>query len=256
MNKNEVFNHFSTLLDDMIEGSLFFQTYFQAPCYIEDVHGSIDDVNVPKNVHLYFGATRGCIVDDDFNYVVKFDIDEDSWNDSVCHREADIYSRAVRSGVARYLASCVYLGTFTKTIQFYHYDDIDQHMDWRDYNFTEFNDEFMKHEDDFGNIVSITINVPLYAYPKADYFSMDTSGASAETYNCARRINSPLRERNLSLAIVFIEQYGEEAYVDFTEFMVEENINDLHCGNVGMVNGSFVLIDYAGYHSSDERDYY
>ena len=71
----------------------------------------------------------------------------------------------------------------------------------------------------------------------------------------AQKIHSPMRERNLAVAIDFIREYGQEAYVALSDFMYEENINDLHCGNVGDIDGRMVFIDYSGYHSSCDETY-
>ena len=57
----------------MLDTSLFFETFWQAPYSSEDFYGSCDDEALPENLNIKFGATRGCIVDDNYDYVVKFD---------------------------------------------------------------------------------------------------------------------------------------------------------------------------------------
>ena len=68
MNKSAVFSHFSHILDNMIENSLFFDTYFMDPVGIEDIEGSALDEAIPANICINFGATRGCIVDENYDY--------------------------------------------------------------------------------------------------------------------------------------------------------------------------------------------
>lgn len=251
MDKQKIFEHFSKILDNMIDDSLFFQTYFQQPSYIDDIDGAMDDPNVPEGIHVYFGATRGCILDEDCDYVVKFDIDEDAESDSLCEREYSIYHDACAQNMAQYLAPCYRLGTYVKTVQFYRYEEIDQHMNWCDYDPAEFDENFANHEDEFGELQPITIYIPLYAYPKASYkFPYCVNDEENERCNIiAHKIFSPLRNRSQHVAITFIQQYGEEEYQRFSDFLLEENINDLHTGNCGVVDSHFVIIDYAGYHS-------
>jgi hypothetical protein len=257
MDKNAVFSHFSSIIDNMLENSLFFMTFLQRPSYIDTIYGSVDDPVVPSGLNIHFGATRGCIVDDDYDYVVKFDIDGDAWSDSICDRESEIYTHAKKRHLEQYFCEPVYLGCYNKTIMFYDYNDIDQSMDWYEYG-SYFAEEFMQHEEEFGEIHPIIISIPLYAYPKAEYHhSIGACPDDDVNYiNAAKKIHSPMRERNLAVAIDFIREYGEEAYQALTEFMYEEDINDLHGGNIGDVNGKMVFIDYSGYHSDCEGEYY
>lgn len=251
MNKNRIFAHFSSILDTMLNNSLFFDTFFQAPYYMSDIHGSVDDPAIPDNIRINFGATRGCIIDKNYNYVVKFDIEEDNWG-SVCDREIDIYSRAVAAGVQDYFAEAIYLGTYIKTIRFYDAWKIERTINWEDYDPEGFDEEFARYEDDFGPIHDVVISIPLYAYPKATTHKY-SMGNNKEFEQMAYRITSPMRDRNLAIAIDFIRAYGEEAYHTLTDFLYMEHVNDLHFDNVGDINEHFCLIDYGGYHSGDSE---
>ena len=256
MNKHEVFNHFSSILNDMLDTSLFFDTYFQSPYSANDFYGSIDDESMPDNLCIKFGATRGCIIDDDYDYVVKFDVEGDI-NGSACEREEGLFAQAERQHLAKYFAECIYLGTFTKTIRFYDYYDIERHMNWCDYNWQEFEEEFMANEDDFGEIHDIVISIPLYAYPKAQpHFFRGVQGSQEENEYVAkaRKIVSPMRDSNLAVAVDFVRQYGEEEYQRITDFLCANDINDLHCANFADVDGNYVVIDYAGYHDGYNED--
>lgn len=262
MNKNEVFAHFSSILNDMLDTSLFFETYWQAPYSSDDFYGSYDDEALPENLNIKFGATRGCIVDDNYDYVVKFDVETDALG-YACEREEYLYNEASRENLNQYFAECVYLGTYTKVIHFYDYYEISRHMDWYGYDWREFEQKFMANEDDFGDIHDIVISIPLYAYPKAQpHCPMGIAGThdDNEYINKAQKIYSPMCNRNLIVAIDFIRQYGEEEYYRITDFLLRENINDLHQENLGDINGHYILLDYSGYHdgysnTNEEEDY-
>ena len=40
--------------------------------------------------------------------------------------------------------------------------------------------------------------------------------------------------------------YGEEKYNELSHFLSKMKIDDVHSGNIGMIDKSLVLIDYAG----------
>lgn len=259
MNKNEVFAHFSSILNDMLDTSLFFETFWQAPYSSEDFYGSYDDEALPENLNIKFGATRGCIIDDNYDYVVKFDVESDALG-YACEREEYLYNEASRENLNQYFAECVYLGTYTKVIRFYDYYEISRHMNWYGYNWQEFEQNFMNNEDYFGEIHDITISIPLYAYPKArPHYFMGVAGSQDENeyISKAQKIVSPMRDSNLAVAVDFIRQYGEEAYQLVTDFLYANDINDLHCANFADIDGHYVAIDYAGYHDgcSTNSDY-
>jgi hypothetical protein len=252
MNKEIIFNHFSDIIDNMLETSLFFDTYFQAPYMLETICGSADDPAVPEDISLHFGITRGCIVDDNFDYVVKFDIDNDFFGDSLCYREMDIYRAAESQHLEHYFTKPIFVGVYHKIINFYDIKKIEQNFDWVDYDNQWFDEEFAKKEDDFGEIIPITIEIPLYAYPKANPYTYTnlTGNEAIEYEKKAKSIGSPLKNRHLQIAMEFILRYGMEEYEKISEFMYEYNINDLHYGNIGEINNKLVVIDFAGFHSS------
>lgn len=251
MNKNAIFAHFSRVIDNMVENSLFFDTFFLEPQYMEDIEGSVDNEALPENISMHFGATRGCIIDDDYDYVVKFDIEGDAISDSICEREVGIYSRAKQANLHSYFAAAEYLGCYTKTIMFHSAEKVFNAIEYIDYYDEEdFTRRFTECEDEMGEIVPVTISIPLYGYPKATRHNLNHS-PSKDLVKCANSIASPIKHRKLEIATDFIKQYGMEAYGLLSTFMYEENINDLHMGNIGDVDGHLVFIDYSGYHSCD-----
>ena len=124
MNKQEIFNHFSTIIDEMINNSLFWSTYWQRPYGFGDAIDGSDYDEMPAHILVCSGATRTGIVDQDYDWVVKFDVNDDAYG-SACEREEQIYSAAKSYALDRYFAEVVYLGTYTREINFYDIIDID-----------------------------------------------------------------------------------------------------------------------------------
>ena len=147
MDKSEIFAHYSAIIDNILDNSMFFETYFQNPFFLEsNIYGEEHD-ELPSNISICDGATRSCIIDNNYDYVVKFDINEDNYG-SVCEREAQIYLNAIACSLEQYFNEIVYIGCYTKTIQFYNYWDIEQFCDFYGYDPETFDNEIMEHEDD------------------------------------------------------------------------------------------------------------
>lgn len=256
MDKKEVFAHFSRIIDSLIDNSLYFDTYFQRPFYLDDDIYGRDHDELPSNISLCGGATRVCLIDDDYDWVVKFDIDEDA-NGSVCAREERIYEASKSYALDRYFAEVEYLGEYTKSYSFYDISAIEQWCNFYGYDPESFDKEFAENEDHFGRLHTITVRIPLFGYRKADScerMSMMVNNDD-ETVKSAKRIASPLRSRNVAIAAAFINEYGWDEYKVFSEFGMNWDINDIHFGNIGSIDGHLCLIDYGGYHSCDGSSY-
>lgn len=246
MNKKEVFSHFSAIIDKMIDNSDFFPYFFQHPFSLDN-NITNNERLLDEGVHLNFGANRGCFVDNNYDYVVKFDVDGfEQKHDSACAFETEIFARAKEENLDMCFAEATYIGTYCRTISFYDIkiDPFNGELDFI------YDDEVEKHMTLFINEgaeeMDITISIPLYAYPRAVLFDGPFHSNEQEK-KIARSIMSPLRDRNLMVALLFIQTYGEEIYKELSSFLLEEDINDLHLGNIGLINGKIVLIDYAGY---------
>jgi len=251
MNKSEIFAHYSAIIDDLLDRSMFFDTYFQCPFFLEsNIYGDKHD-ELPSNISICDGATRSCIVDNDYDYVVKFDINEDNYG-SACEREAQIYRNAQACSLERYFNEITYIGCYTKTINFYDYYDIEQFCEFYGYDAEEFDRTIMEHEDEM-TIHPIVISIPLYACRRADEYDCGPidDGLVAQ----AQKIVSPLRNRNVCVATAFIRNYGMDEYEALSQFALENEINDLHIGNIGEVDGSLILTDYSGYHDGEIDEY-
>ena len=97
------------------------------------------------------------------------------------------------------------------------------------------------------------ISLQLYAYPRAISFS-------SYRYNYLSKeeeeeiSESPLAQRNELIAAAFIQDWGFDKFEALSEFCEDCDINDIHTGNVGIIRGKIVLIDYAGFHSSSSSE--
>lgn len=252
MNKHEVFAHYSMILDDLLDNYAFFNYFLQSPCYIDDIEGEYED-SMPDNISMRFGVTRACLIDSDFPWVVKFDIEEDM-RGSACEREVDIYTNAKQRGLESYFAEVQYLGNYERTVTFYDAYMVDRVVNWTSVDTFEHN--FDEHCDELGTPYSVVISIPLYGYPYAEPHSsaLLTPDEKTSYQTTVKHISSPLYERNLGVAIEFVRIYGEDAYSELSDFLYEYDVNDIHCGNVGDIDGNYCMIDYAGFHDTFSID--
>ena len=251
MNKQEIFAHYSAIIDDLIDRSMYFSTYFQNPFYLESNIYGCNYEYLPSNIDICDGATRACIIDENYDYVVKFDTNEDNYG-SACEREEQIYSNAIAYALERYFNEIVFIGYYQRTIEFYPFYQIEQNCDFYGYDEDAFDEEIMAHEDDM-TIMPIVISIPLYACRRAEEY--DCGPVDNELAQQARKVASPLRNRNICVATAFIRNYGMDEYEALSQFALENEINDLHIGNIGEVDGSLVIIDFAGYHDGENDEY-
>lgn len=262
MDKKAVFNHYKYWLDRMLDNSLYFQIFFQEP-YSLDANISTNTMDTEifdDTIHLNFGISRGCLIDDDYPYVVKFDL-YNAYHDGVydmCNREQCFYSMAARENLERYFVRPVYIGDYVKEIYTYTFEDVggicQEKYDERTAEL-ELQEELdaklaqgcpLQRED-------IQIIIPLFAYERADHFNPFDDSISEESEDIAEsRTDSPLVNRNKLVGAAFIGEYGLDEFDRLSCFLSKNKINDLHCGNIGLVDSNYVIIDYAGFHDSDE----
>ena len=254
MNKQAVFAHYCHIIDSVLDESMFFQTYLQAPTYLE-LPWSFD------NCTYHSGATRGCFVDEDYDYVVKFDIEGDELYASACAREAHIYQMAKVNNLENYLCEVEYLGTYRRTIKWY---DIDRMWDFMPYGFDGYSEEdfdkvALDAAEALGAPEHIEIALDLYGYRRASFTERATYVASDYEMTTAKKYKgiSPLTERHVNVLARFIHDYDEMEAKRFSDFLSEYYVNDIHNGNIGYIDGHVCLIDYAGYHDAEcwEVDY-
>lgn len=243
IDKNAIFSHFKSILDDMIAHSVWFKTYIQNPCYVDVVCGD-NGYNFPSNISICTGATRACIVDDSYDWVVKFDINEDR-RGGACEREMLSYARACNHKLSQYFAEVEYIGNYYAEYKFFDGYDVEDYIEIE--NYYNFKKNFYLNSHRFGTLRTIVVNIPLYAYRKIEFQTGYGQPVSKEEMKIINRYKSPLSERNYCAAAKFLRQYGIDEYQNLSNFLIEEDINDLHSQNAGFFNGNFIIIDYAGY---------
>lgn len=228
----DIFQHYSTLLDKVLQGnSNYWKTWLQAPF-------SISNTNISKSVYVDCGVDRAAIVDTKCDWIVKFGLE----STSPCDNELRLYDMAKHEGVAKYLCKCKYIGTYKRTIQFWDYT-VANNFFWTDKD--EFEERFSAIKGELGPRTSIQIELPLYAYKRATKADFNFSLSREELEFCDSYHTSPLTHCHKEVAIRFKDTYGIEEFEKFSEFCNKYDINDLHIGNVGMVDGRFVIIDWA-----------
>jgi len=241
--------HFISILDQLIEDNPYFAFYFQSPFSIE-VEGSLSyGYKAPRNISFYSGATRGVISDSEWDEIVKFELSEYEDEVSPCAAEVSIYEAAMQCGLDSYFVRPRYIGTYTKTVKTYPWSAFADYEDTLDLSEEEF--ETLVEDLDLtdADMREITINLPLYAYEKANNVGWTCPEYEDEEGEIAQSYDSPLKERAEEVAASFVHEYGEVSYAELSSFLNEWCVNDLHCGNVGWIDGRLVLIDYAGYHA-------
>ena len=91
-------------------------------------------------------------------------------------------------------------------------------------------------------------NYPIYLQEKVKEYSWNNyvySEEAEKTYNSNKELQFRLPRQ---WAILAIDWYGEERYKEFLQYIKDNDINDLHSGNVGFAaNGRPVILDYAGW---------
>ena len=91
-------------------------------------------------------------------------------------------------------------------------------------------------------------NWPVYVQQKAEVFEYSKTRSSAESLE---RVKSEVKQSTSLpdewLAVCLDNLNGDMDRLNKLVFFLRENFYDLHCGNIGYLNGQAVIIDYAGY---------
>ena len=239
MNKKLVFEHYSRLLDELIDEHDYFKYYFQDP--------TTQFFKSPREngLRIRCGIFRGCLISDNCDYVVKFPLSETG--EECCEREESIYDDALVDGLENFFVEPVYLGLYKKEITYYSSCEIDEYYSDCDYDEKFYEKSVDSFKDELEQY-RITIRVPLFAYPKAMPFSRDYENASEDVKKYVSSSSSVLRNEGASdeVACAFVADYGVEKFEELSLFLQQEEVDDLHRNNIGVLNGKTVIIDYAG----------
>ena len=249
MDTDSIFEHYSKILDNLLDNNNWFKTYFQFPC-------SVENLDVNEDLHFRFGVSRGCVIDDNYDWCVKFNLlDLDTWYSyfHYCEKEEKVYLRAKDEHLSKYFAEARYIGTYHRYISFYHYNEIVDYFDFDEY------EEDVKNlnkvlEDDLRDAWTddIEISIPLFAYPCGQPYDYPFYNEAERV--AAKRITSPLNDKNIAVAITFIHEYGFNEYKRISKFLSEQHLNDFHCQNAMIINGKYIFTDYSGFQSEGSSD--
>ena len=239
METKKIFDHYKAILDEMLEKP-YYRYFLQNPN--TDTDNSLTPMT---DVNLYFGATRCAIVDRMYPYVAKFTIEQDESPVDPCEREERSYLNAVKAKLDYLFCECEFLGVYEKRFMWYAAYDID-HQGIEVWDDAELN--WMREIEASCNKRMITVRLPLFGYRRADEFEFTIGDRFTEKeVEICHSKHSPVTERMCYLGVYVLRQYGEDALDQLCSFCMEEDINDIHGGNIGWVDGKLVLIDYAGY---------
>ena len=225
-----MYSHFADILNQAFDDDMGFKLAFYGGDY-----EAMDDHYITCAVHTAAGATRVALIDDDYDWICKFDYDTDALG-AVCAREYERYQAAKKFGIEDMFAEVVYLGTFARKytcadVSYYDYEE---------------NEEY--------DMIDREVELELYAYKKAS-FNLSIFGAYArlsdEDKDHTDRRNSPLCGRNIDVGAAFLTKYGYSRYIKLDRFCRDFHINDLHGGNIGLIGDNIVIIDYAGYYDEE-----
>ena len=228
------YTHYCGILEDMIESNPFYKWFFQHPYAPDYGYEYSDDVSV------MFGAMRACLVDRNWDEVVKFTVCPDLGDEDPCAREYQNYLAAMRCGVDRFFTRCNFIGDFVMKYRWYNWEDVSRIV-------SPDPDDDRWVAEIAGDIpmVDVEVCVPLYSYEKAYDTTIKWTLSDEEVEFCENS-ESPLTKSSYEVGSMFKEEYSDEEFWELSEFCDMYGINDLHSGNIGRVDGRLVILDYAG----------
>lgn len=176
------------------------------------------------------GASKGVLFFKGLDVVIKipfngseeeyYDEDRDEYcfrefsaTDDYCAEEAVIYQKAKENGIEMLFAETKKVGTvqdydiYTQPIVKIFYDSTEH---------THFNSNDKKYLKVKDSLEKITSKYELYSLPEEWLFNV-------------------------------LKKYGFYMFKKFLNFIKENNVNDLHSGNIGYKNNLPILLDYSGY---------
>ena len=234
MDNEEIFRHYSAILDNLLRED-YWRYYFQYPFRREYGDWLDDDCSLM----ITNGYSRGCIIDNNCEWVVKFNLPH-SYQGNACDCEVSFYKDAKKNCLANCFVECNFIGVYRKKIHYFRADDLYalypslDYCEWIDEAATKFNME------------DIVIEVPLYAYRRAEESSIPWS-LNKEDCVLGDSIHSPIAEAHVEVAVALWKNWGEQVFNRFDAFCRTHGIDDLHSGNIGEIDGHLVVLDYAGY---------
>lgn len=184
------------------------------------------------------GASRIVIIPKNGDYVYKVNCSD--VQSDYCEMEKNIYDSAAQVGLSFAFAATERVDSIPFNFSFPFVDILlEMANDMNGLSVTEavenFDDEWDEYEGTLDFYRAIKIPEP---------FSCSSTEVSEFVQTSGRK--SPLAER-LVIAERFYQDYGAILYQKVSFFLEEHEVDDLHGGNVGILNNKLVLLDYCGY---------
>lgn len=204
----------------------FFQTQYSSDFYAwEKCNGEVIKQSPDYfDSELYFssGISKACLFFEDDDYVIKIPFEGVGDTDNYCELEEHNYKLAKEEGYEKFFAE-------TKFLMYYKYPEAD-------------------------------FEIPIYVSIRADVNSEigdemvnvswhDASDPQPVKGEDEDEFWSLYEMNGTQFPIIkdfFIYKYEEGPLEDFWNFLYNCGINDLHMGNVGLIDGKPVFIDYSG----------
>ena len=240
MKPQEIFEHYTAMMDEMLQAHDFWKIYFQAPMPLYNER----ELPFP----LFSGATRSCLVDNNYPYVVKWDTLE--VGDYGCEREAELYNEAIAQELDEYFLEPIYLGRYERTVVAYDANDFyDERAEDEKYYPTEaeYSDTIMALDNEGLWPKQQTISLELWAYPRAVSASNTLQQEHSEN---ARQVATSYPRYGLNLdppsIAAWVDEIGATRYQQLYDFLIDNDICDIHSGNIMQYKSHLVFSDYAG----------
>ena len=179
---------------------------------LEDRDNLYDFANKFKNLSMNYGATKYCLIDNQGDYVIKWDKDT-SYGDT--ERECEVYQKAIEKGIAF---------LFPQT-------------------------EILCRINDVAIVIQRKVD---YCHSNMSYEQENKLSYQCRTVNMDMVIKVDHNIYRSRVPRLWIKSliciYGKKITKLFEEFTHEQEINDLHSNNVGYLNGKPIVLDFSGYH--------
>lgn len=184
---------------------------------------SIWHIDLPSNISFDSGACRLVVWDDDYcDYVVKFP--RSKYDERYCQREAELYAEAEKLHIEEAFAWCRCI---------YEPNDMIEDMGIYAMEFVECDAE---------RLSDASYDSAYHQYCDAQNLDPSDKEVQAEYDNSYYDSD----KENDYLYDLFLSKLNCNS-ADVDSFVVSHDINDLHCGNMGIRGDVYVLTDYAGY---------
>lgn len=175
-----------------------------------------DFLRTHEGYEMHTGATRICVYRKDWDFVLKFD--EKYQTTAYCSLECYHYEMAKAYRVERVLLPIERVATFDNGLKVYRQAKFT--TDWHD----------LSHKDS---------KALRSAYEQTKH---------SKTF---KKIYKGMRHDTHEFWVARVTQlYGKKFMRSLENWISEYQVNDLHTGNIGLLNGVPVLLDYAGYRGS------